>query len=111
MTPKLQVGPTISRVFELYGQQASVLLPAAAVVFLLPALAVLLAGGGGAAVGIGVLASLASVVASFWYQGVVVEAVRDIEEDGRRDFSVGDLFRSAAPFVGTLLLTGILAGI
>jgi hypothetical protein len=51
-----------------------------------------------------------AVIATYWYQGMVVEAVRDIL-DGRRDHTVGSLFSSATPFIGPLLGAGILAGI
>ena len=44
------------------------------------------------------------------YTGYVVKLVQDVR-DGRRDFTVGELFSHAAPFVGTLVLNGILAGI
>jgi hypothetical protein len=107
MPRKLEVGATLSRVFELYGQQAGVLLPAAAVIFLIPAVAALLVGG---AVGLAFIVSLVGIVAGFWYQGVVVAAVQDME-DGRRDFSVGELFRSVGPYLGTLVGAGILAGL
>jgi hypothetical protein len=56
---------------------------------------------------IGVLIALA---ASFLYTGYVVKLVQDVR-DGRRDFTVGELFSYAAPYVGTLVLNGILAGI
>jgi hypothetical protein len=111
MSTKLEVGATLSRVFDLYREQAAVLLPSAAIVFLLPAIAAAALGTDPATVGLTLVILIAAVVAGYWYQGLVVEAVRDIEEDGRRDFSVGDLFRSAAPFVGALLLAGILAGL
>lgn len=39
-----------------------------------------------------------------------VKLVQDVR-DGRRDFTVGELFSHAAPYVGTLVLNGILAGI
>jgi hypothetical protein len=110
MPRKLDVGATLSRVFELYRQQAGVLLPAAAIIFLIPGVAALLVGGGTAAVGLALLVSLAGIVAGFWYQGVVVAAVQDME-DGRRDFSVGDLFESVRPYVGPLIGAGILAGL
>jgi hypothetical protein len=51
-----------------------------------------------------------SVLAGVLYAGYVVKLVQDVR-DGRRDFSVGDLFSAAAPYIGTLLLNGILAGI
>jgi hypothetical protein len=110
MQRKLDVGATLSRVFELYRQQAGVLLPAAAIIFLIPAVAALLVGGGTAALGLALLVSLVGIVAGFWYQGVVVAAVQDME-DGRRDFSVGELFESVRPYVGPLVGAGILGGL
>ena len=41
---------------------------------------------------------------------MVVEAARDIL-DGRRDQTIGGLFRSAGPVVATLIVVGLLAGI
>ena len=74
-------------------------------VALLQALAV---GTGG--FGFFVLGSLLSIIGSFLLQGVVVEAVRDIQ-DGRRDLSLGDLFRSVSPVLGMLIGAGILAAL
>jgi hypothetical protein len=51
-----------------------------------------------------------SILAGVLYAGYVVKLVQDIR-DGRRDFSVGELFSAAAPYIGTLLLNGLLAGI
>lgn len=107
MPHKLDVGATLSRVFDLYRQQAGVLLPAAALIFLLPALATVLLG---SSVGLGIVVLVVALVAGYWYQGVVVTAVQDME-DGHRDFSIGRLFSSAAPFVLPLAAAGILAGI
>jgi hypothetical protein len=50
------------------------------------------------------------VIATFWYQGMIVEAVRDII-DGRRDHTIGSLFSAAAPFIWPLFAVGVLAGI
>jgi hypothetical protein len=110
MSRKLDVGGTLSRVFDLYAQQAGVLLPAAAIIFLIPGAAALLVGTGSAAAGLALVVVAVGIVAGFWYQGVVVAAVQDME-DGRRDFSVGELFGSVRPFVGQLIAAGILAGI
>jgi hypothetical protein len=41
---------------------------------------------------------------------MVVQLVRDVQ-DGRRDSSMGQLFESAVPVLGALILAGILAGI
>ena len=56
------------------------------------------------------VAALVGLAASVLYAGYVVKLVQDVR-DGRRDLSVGELFSHAAPYVGTLLLAGILAGI
>jgi hypothetical protein len=49
-------------------------------------------------------------VATYWFQGMVVEAARDIL-DGRRDHTVGSLVRSAIPVIAPLFLAGVLVGI
>jgi hypothetical protein len=51
-----------------------------------------------------------STIATYWFQGMVVEAARDIL-DGRRDHTVGSLVRSVTPVIGALIVAGILAGI
>jgi hypothetical protein len=56
------------------------------------------------------LGAAVGLAASFLYTGYVVKLVQDVR-DGRRDFTVGELFSHAAPYVGTLVLNGILAGI
>jgi hypothetical protein len=58
----------------------------------------------------GLLVAAAATIATYWFQGMVVEAARDIL-DGRRDHSVGSLVRSATPVIGSLIIAGILAGI
>src|SRR4051812_11773626 len=108
MEQRIDVGATLSRVFTLYREQAGILLPAAALLYLLPAIATLALGSGAA--GLGLVATLLAVVVQYWYQGVVVRAVVDME-DGRRDFSTGDLFGATAPFIWPLFLAGLLAGI
>jgi hypothetical protein len=114
--PPDQVGPTtldiggvFDRIFTIYRQQAGLLLPAALLIFL----------------PVSVLSGLVqsdqdplllffalvlSFVGGFWYQGMVVEAVRDIL-DGRRDITIGGLFAAAAPFIGTLIAVGLLAAV
>ena len=94
----LDIGGTISRVFQYYGSTARVLLPAAALVFVPVAVVELLAASASSALLV-VIFIVVSLLASVWYQGMVVKAVEDMR-DGRRDFGIGDLFRAAAPFVG-----------
>jgi hypothetical protein len=98
-------GSVISRAFSIYGEQAMVLIPAALVVFGIEALLSLALRGWAAA-----LAGLVGLVASTFYNGMVVELVRDVQ-DGRRDSSAGDLFRAVRPVVLPLIAVSLLAGI
>jgi len=109
MNAKLDTARVFERIFAFYGSQFTLLIPAALLLFIPVAIVVglLLAGGGVLAL---LLSTIVSMVASYWYQGMVVEATRDIL-DGRRDHTIGSLFRSAAPLIGPLLAVGILAGI
>lgn len=135
---KLDIGATLSRVFDLYGKQAGVLLPAAFIVFLpvmvitailssilfsaLTQTTVTTVGGytevdaGALAAHAGSLAALTlvsvllSVIGTYWYQGVVVKVVEDME-DGRQDLSVGQVFSTSAPFLMRLIGAGILLGL
>jgi hypothetical protein len=56
------------------------------------------------------LGSIVSLVAGVLYTGYVVKLVQDVR-DGRMDQSIGELISAAAPFIGTLILNGILYGI
>jgi hypothetical protein len=108
MAQRLDVGGVIRRVFDIYVEQASVLLPASAVVFVISGIvsALLVA----AAPGLAVIALLLSLIAGTLFTGMVVELVADIQ-DGRRDHSPGELLRSATPVIGQLILVGIVAAI
>jgi hypothetical protein len=109
MNAKLDTGRVFERIFEIYREQFTLLVPAALILFIPVAILNGLVQTGG-----GALAALAtaaiSLIASYWYQGMVVEAVVDIL-DGRRDHTVGSLFSSVSPFIGTLIGAGILATI
>ena len=109
MSTKLDVGNVFERVFAAYRDQFTLLIPAALVVFLPIAIIDGLAGSSG-----GVLLAFASLilglVGTFWYQGMVVEAVRDIM-DGRRDHTVGTLLSSVTPVLARLIGAGLLAGL
>jgi hypothetical protein len=107
MEQRLSVGDALSEVFRIYREQAGVLLPVAFWLFLIVAVVNGLTEDDFSLFWVGLVVSLA--VATL-YQGTVVELVQDIQ-DGRRDSSVGDLFRSALPVLGTLIAAGILAGI
>ncbi len=108
MQARLDVGAVIRRVFDIYVDQASVLMPAAAAVFVITGIvsALLVA----ASPALALVALLISLVASTLFTGMVVELVADVQ-DGRRDASVGQLLRAASPVLGKLILVGIVAGI
>ena len=110
MNGKLDTARVFERIFEIYRDQFTLLIPAALVVFVPVAIisGVIYAGD------VGILGALIvaaiGTIATYWFQGMVVEAARDIL-DGRRDHTVGSLARSAATVIGPLLVAGILAGI
>src|SRR6476661_5495812 len=110
MTPKLDVGKVFNRIFELYTSQASVYLPAALILYLPLALVTgaILSGTGGLFLLLLLLAL--GFVTAFIYQGLVVRSVEDLQ-DGQRDFSIGELFRSVLPVLGMLIVVGIVGGI
>ena len=106
---RIEPGRVIGEAFETYQSQAGPLLGGALIVIGIAGVieGILAITGSFILVLLGVLIGLA---ASFLYTGYVVKLVQDVR-DGRRDFTVGELFSHAAPFVGTLVLNGILAGI
>ena len=108
MQDRLDVGAVIRRVFEIYVDQAPVLMPAAAVVFVFTGIvsAVLVS----AAPALAVLALLISLIATTLFTGMVVELVADVQ-DGRRDASVRQLVQAVTPVLGQLLLVAIVAGV
>jgi hypothetical protein len=108
MNRQIDVGGVISRVFEIYRDQAAVLLPVAAAIFIIEAVL------GALLVSISpilILVAIAvQIVVLTLYQGMVVNLVSDVQ-DGRRDNSVGDLFRSVRGAVVPLIAAGVLAGL
>jgi hypothetical protein len=107
MNRKLDVGGTLSQVFNTYGAQAGVLLPLAFGLFLIVAIIDGLLSG---SLILFPITFAVSVIASTLYQGMVVEVVSDVQ-DGRRDMSVGDLVNAVGPVLLPLIGAGILAGI
>ncbi|MDX6626776.1 MAG: hypothetical protein QOE56_1765 [Solirubrobacterales bacterium] len=107
MNRKLDVGATLSEVFSIYRENAGVLLPVAFWLFLVVAI---LNGIAGSSLVLLLVASVVGIAAGTLYQGMVVNLVRDVQ-DGRRDFSAGELLSSATPFILPLIGAGILAGL
>jgi hypothetical protein len=109
MDRKLDTARVFERIFEIYRDQFTLLIPAALVIFVPVALlnGLILAEGD---VLLALAAAAIGVIATYWYQGMVVEAARDIL-DGRRDQTVGSLIGAASPVVGPLIVAGIVAGV
>jgi hypothetical protein len=105
---RLDVGAAIRRVFDIYVDQAPVLMPAAAVVFVFTGIisGLLVA----SAAGLTLLALLISLMATTVFTGMVVELVADVQ-DGRRDASVRRLLDAVVPVLGPLLAVGLVAGL
>ena len=103
MVPR-SLNPTdvLGAALRIYREQAGVLIGAALVVFALDALATAALQGE-----VAFLATAVALIAGTFYQGMVVELVRDVQ-DGRRDSSVRDLFAAVSPVFGALLLVSLL---
>jgi hypothetical protein len=108
MTDRLDVGTVIRRVFDIYVDQAPVLLPASAVVFVITGIvaSLLVAAGNGLAI----VAFLISFVAGALFTGMIVELVADVQ-DGRRDHSAGQLLKAIGPVFNQLIVVAIIAAI
>jgi hypothetical protein len=100
---EIRPGAIIGRVFEIYREQAATLLPAALLVYAVQLLAALLVPD------FFVVAAVVGIVVGVFYQGMVVRLVEDVQ-DGRRDHSIGELFRSVGPVVLPLIGLAIVAG-
>jgi hypothetical protein len=110
MNAKLDTARVFERIFEIYKDQFTLLIPAALVVFVPVAIiSGIVYAGDVSILGVAIISAVATI-ATYWFQGMVVEAARDIL-DGRRDHTVGSLVQSATPVVAPLLIAGILAGI
>jgi len=110
MNQKLDVARVFERIFEIYRDQFTLLIPAALVVFVPVALISGLIYAGDVSIIGGLIVAAIATIATYWFQGMVVEAARDIL-DGRRDHSIGSLVQSVTPVLGPLIVAGILAGI
>jgi hypothetical protein len=105
MSLTLDPGAVIARALDIYRQNFVVLFWSAALILIAPfVIAALLnntTGGG--------IASLLTVILGSFYQGMVMELVQDVVEDGHRDHTIGQLFAGVAPVVLTLLVVSFLA--
>jgi hypothetical protein len=108
-TRQVEPGRVIGEAFETYQSQAGPLLGGALIVIGIAGIIEGLLSVSGSII-LGIVGALVGLAAGFLYTGYVVKLVQDVR-DGRRDFSMGELFSHAAPYLGTLILAGILAGI
>lgn len=106
---QITVTGVIGEAFNTYAKYAGPLIGGAVIIVGVAAvIAALLASTGSL-----ILSAIGGMIAfafSFLYTGYVVKLVQDVR-DGRRDSSVAELFSAASPYLVTLILNGILAGI
>ena len=98
-------GAIVSRIWEIYRDQFSVLVSTAVVLFSVQFVLTLVLSTA-AAFALAILFWALSIL----YQGIVVELVKDIQ-DGRRDHSIRDLIRSVEPVFWPLAAVSVLFGI
>jgi len=99
----------LGEAWRMYKAYAKHLLAIAFVIYLAAAVVAALLALAGGTVG-ALLGSLVEIVAAFLLQATLVKAVQDVR-DGRVDMSLGETVRAAAPYIGSVALASILAGI
>jgi hypothetical protein len=109
------VGGILGEAWRLYTKFFTRFFVIALIVFLivnlLGALLGAIAGtGAGIRLLVALIATVISLVGTFWMQGALVYAVDDVR-DGRVDSTIGELFERVQPYLGTLIGAGLLAGL
>lgn len=104
----IEVGRVIGEVFETYAAHAAPLLISAFAIFFVVGLVQ------GVVADSGFLLQFAAtalgLIAQALYTGFVVKLTEDVR-DGKRDFTVGELYSSASKFIGPLIVNGFLKGV
>jgi len=81
------------------------------IVNLLNALVATLFGHGvGISLLLALITTVVSLVGTFWLQGALVFAVDDVR-DGKIDTTIGQVFERVRPYLGTLIVAGVLAAL
>jgi hypothetical protein len=109
------VGEILNEAWGLYTKFFTRFFVIAAVVYLIVNLlnalvATAFGHGAGITVLLALISTVVSFVGTFWLQGALVYAVDDVR-DGRVDTTVEQVFQRVRPYLGTLIVAGILAGI
>ena len=99
----------LNEAWRMYKTYAKHLLAIAFVIYLAAAVIAALLALAGGTFGV-ILGSLVEIVAAFLLQATLVKAVQDVR-DGRVDMSIGETVRAATPYLGSVALASILAGI
>lgn len=111
----MTVGGILGEAWGLYTKFFARFFAVAVIVFLIVNLLNALLGwvigsGSGVVLLVALITTVVSLVGTFWVQGALVYAVEDVR-DGRIDSSIGELFERVQPYLGTLIVAGILAGL
>ena len=99
----------LDEAWRMYKTFAKHLLAIAFVIYLIAAIITALLALAGGTIGI-LLGSLVSIIAAFVLQATLVKAVQDIR-DGHADLSIGQTVSEAMPFIGSVAVASILAGV
>ncbi len=99
----------LDEAWRMYKAHAKHLLVIAFVIYLVAAVIAALFALAGGTIG-AVLGSLTEIVAAFLLQATLVKAVQDVR-DGRADMSIGETVSAATPYIGSVALASIMAGI
>lgn len=111
----MTVGEILNEAWGLYTKFFTRFFVIAAVVYLIVNLlnalvATAFGHGAGITVLLALISTVVSFVGTFWLQGALVYAVDDVR-DGRIDTTVEQVFERVRPYLGTLIVAGILAGL
>ncbi|GAC1320768.1 MAG: hypothetical protein NVSMB25_13560 [Thermoleophilaceae bacterium] len=110
MRERLDVAGVLERVFGFYRARAAVLLTAALIVFLAVALVRAALLHASSSLLILLLANVITLVATFWYQGIVVETVAESRPDAGPP-RLRDLFEAVEVHLVALAFAGTAAGV
>jgi hypothetical protein len=99
----------LDEAWRMYKAHAKHLLAIAFVIYLVAAVIAALFALAGGTIG-ALLGGLVELIAAFLLQAALVKAVQDVR-DGRVDMSIGETVSAATPYLGSVILASLLAGI